>query len=155
MKSTFDELNLIEPAIETGKVIYFNSKAPCNASSIQKLMSIELTDDYTRIDFEYLSPDHYENGGWIQMDPKSFIRIVGSKIKYPLLRAENIPLAPAMYIFKACGVKHYYSLFFASIPKNTLAIDIIEREAPGNYFNFYNVSLRQQGIICVDGNSLN
>lgn len=44
---------------------------------------------------------------------------------------------------------------FCRILKDTLTIDIIELEALGNYFNFYDVSLKQQGIICVDGNKLN
>ncbi|MBK6953822.1 MAG: hypothetical protein IPH24_17770 [Crocinitomicaceae bacterium] len=155
MKTTCDEQICIEPKTEISTVIFFNSTAPFNKSERCKVMSIELSDDYTRIDFEYLSPHHYENGGWIEMNPRSFIRIVGSEVKYPLLRTENIPISPNKYFFKACGVKHYYSLFFAALPKDTSCIDIIEREAPGNYFNFYDVSLKQQGIICVDGNKLN
>ena len=55
-----------------------------------RVKSIELTDDYTRIDFIYRSSDYYENGGWIQMEPLSYISPVGSGRKYHLLKAINI-----------------------------------------------------------------
>ncbi|MBK6525187.1 MAG: hypothetical protein IPG07_06265 [Crocinitomicaceae bacterium] len=155
MKTTIKESTLTEIKIEKTNIVFFNTNQPSHSNASQKLMSIELTDEYTRIDFEYTSSYQYINGGWINMHPRSFIRVVDSGTKYPLLRTENIPLKPTLYVFKASGVKHYYSLFFAAIPKDTLTIDIIELEAPGNYFNFYDVSLKQQGIICVDGNKLN
>lgn len=114
MKTNFEELTLIETKIEKSTLVFFNTNQPSHSNASQKLMSIELTDEYTRIDFEYTSSYQYINGGWINMHPRSFIRVVDSGTKYPLLRTENIPLKPTLYVFKACGVKHYYSLFFAA-----------------------------------------
>lgn len=100
---------------------------------------IEFTDEYTRIDFIYRSSTHYINGGWIMMEPDAYIQPTGSKVKYRLVRAIGIPLAPIKHCFKRQGEYHTYSLIFPALPKNTQKIDIIEKIAPGNYFNFYNV----------------
>lgn len=102
--------------------------------------SIELTDAYTRIDFWYKAPEYYVNGGWIQIDPLSYIRPSGSNMRYSLFKAINIPLAPEKFYFRRCGQLHSYSLYFPALPKDTKTIDIIEREAPGTYFNFYGVN---------------
>ena len=105
-----------------------------------RVKAIELTDDYTRIDFIYRSPDYYVNGGWIEMDPLTYISPVGSGRKYQLMKAINIPLAPMKHYFKRSGELHTYSLIFPALQKSTRQIDIIEKLAPGNYFNFFNVN---------------
>ena len=40
--------------------------------------SISIDDYYTRIDFTYLSPKNYPNGGWVQIYSTAFIRPSGS-----------------------------------------------------------------------------
>ena len=105
-----------------------------------RIKAIELTDDYTRIDFIYRSSDYYVNGGWITMEALSYISPVGSGRKYYLLKAINIPLAPMKHYFKRSGELHTYSLIFPALPKSTRQIDIIEKMAPGTYFNFFNVN---------------
>lgn len=107
------------------------------------IKSIELTDAYTRIDFWYKAPDYYVNGGWIQIDPLSYIRPSGSNMRYSLFKAVNIPLAPQKFHFKRCGQLLSYTLYFPALPKDTKTIDIIEREAPGTYFNFYSVQYQE------------
>lgn len=104
-----------------------------------RIKSIEVTEAYTRIDFIYRSPFYYVNGGWIRIEPKAYVRPVGTTNRYALKKAEGISLAPARYHFKACGVYHTYTLFYEALPPDTTCIDIIEKEAPGNYFNFYGV----------------
>ena len=116
----------------------FNPEA-LNHNTRHRVKSIELSDEYTRIDFIYRSSDLYINGGWIQIDRKSFIRTVGSEIKHYLIQAINIPYTPQKHYFKKKGEFFSYSLIFPALPKNTKSIDIIEREAPGTYFNFYDV----------------
>lgn len=142
-----DSLLLIDKKNELSQITFFDTDLFDRADP-KKLLSIEVTDEYTRIDFEYISPHIYVNGGWIEMDSNSYIRPVGSDEKFPLLHAVGIPIAPQKHWFKAKGVLHYYTLYFAPIPKNTTLIDIIEKEAPGDYFNFYNVALTQVRIIC-------
>jgi len=38
---------------------------------------------------------------------------------------------------------HTYTLVFPPLSKSTKAIDIIEKEAPGNYFNYYNIEYQR------------
>ena len=59
-----------------------------------RMKSIEFSNEYTIIDFMYRSSDLYENGGWIQMDKNAYISPVGSIMKYKLIHAIGIPIAP-------------------------------------------------------------
>ena len=104
-----------------------------------RLASIETSDECTRIDFIYRAPDHYYNGGWIQMEGTAYISPVGSGTKYRLVQAINIPITPLKHYFKRKGEFHTYTLIYPGLPKSTRKIHIIERIAPGNYFNFFNV----------------
>lgn len=104
-----------------------------------RIKSIEFTDEYTRIDFLIRGSQLYINGGWIMIDRNSFIRPVGSNTRYKLIKAVGIPYAPQKHYFKRKGEPHAYTLYFPALPKDTKSIDIIEREAPGTYFNFYDV----------------
>jgi hypothetical protein len=104
-----------------------------------RISSIEATDTYTRIDFIYRSSHEYVNGGWIQIDAGCYISPTNSLVQFKLIRAIGIPIAPQKYFFKRCGEFHTYTLIFPALPKNTRQIDIIEKEAPGTYFNFYGI----------------
>jgi len=104
-----------------------------------RMKSIEFSNEYTIIDFIYRSSDLYENGGWIQMDKNAYISPVGSTMKYKLIHAIGIPIAPLKHCFKRKGEFHSYSLIFPALPAGTSKIDIIEKEAPGTYFNFYGI----------------
>lgn len=103
-----------------------------------RIKSIELNERYTRIDFLYRSSELYINGGWIQIDKDTIIRDSRGD-SYYLYKAYNIPYAPNKLYFSACGQLHHYTLVFPPLPKHVRSIDIIEKEAPGTYFNFYNV----------------
>lgn len=105
-----------------------------------RIKSIEITDEFTRIDFIYRSSKVYTNGGWISMEKSAYITPVGSGERYGLIRAEGIPIAPNKFYFSRQGVFHTYSLFYPPLPNSVTTIDIIEREAPGNFFNFYDVN---------------
>lgn len=104
-----------------------------------RVKSIEATMEYTRIDFIYKSSMIYDNGGWIQIERDSYIQPIGSSVKFKLIKAIGIPIAPLKHYFKRQGEYHPYTLIFPALPKDTKAIDIIEKLAPGTYFNFYNV----------------
>ncbi len=104
-----------------------------------RMKSIEVTDEYTRIDFIFRSSMIYTNGGWIQMERDAYIQPKGSTTKYRLVKAIGIPIAPIKHYFKQQGEFHTYTLIFPALPSATRCIDIIEKQAPGDYFNFYNV----------------
>jgi len=105
-----------------------------------RIKSIEATEEYTRIDFIYRSSEVYENGGWIQIDKDSYIQPKGSSRKYRLVKAIGIPLTPLKHYFKRQGEYYSYTLVFPAVPKTTQSIDIIEKLAPGFFFNFYNIA---------------
>jgi hypothetical protein len=104
-----------------------------------RIKCLEATDEFTRIDFVYRSSMIWDNGGWIQMEQDAYIQPKGSSQKYRLIRAIGIPISPNKHYFKRQGEYHSYTLIFPALPKDTSCIDIIEKEAPGTYFNFYNV----------------
>lgn len=103
---------------------------------------ISLDDDFTRIDFVYIAPKMYANGGWIQMDANTFIRPIGSDTRYKMIQSINIPITPSKYYFKGCGQVHHFTLLFPPLPKNVNQIDIIEKLGEGTYFNFFRVALQ-------------
>jgi hypothetical protein len=108
-------------------------------SSCVKLKCIWQLPKTTRIDFIYQSPQYYVNGGWIQIDPKTYIQCVHSGIQLPMLQAIGIPLAPQKHHFKKSGTYFTYSLIFGALPKTTTHIHCIEKAQRGTYFNFYNI----------------
>lgn len=132
------------PKIKELEKVVYNPKVkqlPAHDTDF-KIMRIEIEENYTRIDFIYC------NGrfAWVQIDPKSFIRPVGSQIKYPLIKAQGIPLTPRKHFFNNVNETLYYTLYFAALPQGVTEIDIIEKEVntPGhNFFNFYGVSMER------------
>ncbi|MBU3660437.1 MAG: hypothetical protein FGM14_11230 [Flavobacteriales bacterium] len=93
----------------------------------------------TQIDFIYRSSPIYINGGWVQIDRNTYISPVGSTTKYKLICSMSIPPTPHKHFFKRAGEFFAYSLFYPPLPLETRKIDIIEKETPGTYFNFYGV----------------
>ena len=115
---------------------------------------VSIDDNYTRIDFIYISPKHYTNGGWVQICGEAFIRPSGTDKKYYLIKSINIPIAPNKHYFKKSGQLLQFSLLFPALPKTVTEIDIIEKLAPGSYFNFFRVGLtkNQPLLICLNHN---
>ena len=152
LSSQLQELNVIDL-----KTLIIKSPiseyTPNDQSGIE---CISIDENYTRIDFIYISPKKYPNGGWVKMDRNAYIQICGSNKKYHLLKAINIPLDPDKYYFKKTGQVLQFTLLFPAIPKTTTSIDIIERLEPGNYFNFFRVSLVSgQAVLININNNLN
>lgn len=139
MEIVIEKMLELDPQLELSKPIKFFNPNGMDHSLDHRIKAIEMTDDYTRIDFIYRSSMIWDNGGWIQMDKDAYIQPVGSVRRYRLVKAVNIPIAPIKHYFKRKGEYHTYTLIFPPLPEGTSKIHIIEKEAPGNYFNFYNV----------------
>jgi len=107
-----------------------------------KILRVLMGTEYIKIDFGYIAPWIYDRGGWINIAPYTYIQVQGSKKKYVLKEAINIPLAPKQFEFESTEDWRVFSLLFEPIPIKDCIIDIIEKEEP-NYddFNFYNVKL--------------
>lgn len=116
--------------------------------------SISFDDELTRIDFVYIAKQENGNSSWVKIERNSFIRPVGSDVKYRLIKAINIPYSPNKHFFKCTGQVLRYTLLFPALPKNTKEIDIIEKLAPGNYFNFFRVQLNNKKplLVLMDNN---
>lgn len=115
----------IEPLEKEKTIIRYNPTINNKCSSEIEILRIEFDDDYTRIDFLYRASSYYENGGWVQISRLTFIRMVGSEQKLRLLKAVNIPIAPAKHYFKSTHDMLAYTLYFPALPKNCEKIDII------------------------------
>lgn len=108
-------------------------------------------DKYLRIDFVHYGSPEYQNGGWVQMNSRTYIQPVGSKKKYYMVGSNNMPIAPNKHHYKCAGDILVYSLFFPKLPSGVTHIDIIESKRTKNAFNLYNVSLEtvQNSIIKI------
>ena len=109
-----------------------------------EIINIEADSEQVKIDFRYTNNNGY--GGWARIDPKCFIRPVGTNTNLIMIKAEGMPMSPETLSFKKDGDILHYTLFFPPLPENVTAIDIIEDEKDTNSFNFYNISLLNQKL---------
>jgi hypothetical protein len=135
MKTNFETKTEEEALTITEPYVFKNPISQYTPSEHMGIEKISLDDDFTKIDFVYIAPKQYINGGWIQLDSGCFIRPIGSEIRYKMVSAINIPLAPSKYYFKSKGQVHHFSLIFPTRAKDIRAIDFIEKLAEGNFFN--------------------
>ena len=142
MKLNYEKETLEEVLTETESYVFESPISEYTPNEHMGIEKISLDDDFTRIDFVYIAPKKYINGGWIQIDSGCCIRPVGSEVRYKMVSAINIPLAPSKYYFKSKGQVHHFTLLFPPIPKSVKQIDIIERLAEGTYFNFFRIALQ-------------
>lgn len=139
METTIEQLVETDRNLKVDSPVRFYNPNGMDFRNELRVKSIEATSEYTRIDFIYKSSMIYDNGGWIQMERDAYIQPKGSTQKYRLIKAIGIPIAPLKHYFKRQGEFYPYTLIFPALPKDTKCIDIIEKLAPGSYFNFYNV----------------
>lgn len=117
-----------------------------------QIFRILLGEDYTRIDFGYVAPWEYIRGGWIRIDPATFIQIEGAEKRYNLTDAKNIPVYPEHHHFESKEDWCVFSLFFEPIPLKDSVIDIIEAENPKDTdFNYYGIKLRYDPLLFIVG----
>lgn len=96
----------------------------------------------TRIDFLHIATPYHPTGGFLQINPDTYIRAMGSSKKYPLIRTHNIPISPVKFLFKRKGQLHRFTLIFEPLPISTQQMDVIELLENGNYHNFLGIRLK-------------
>lgn len=107
-----------------------------------QLLRITLTNIETKIDFGYQANDYYIKGGWIKINPKTYIKPSNGIQKLILTNATNIPYGPEKLHFNSTIEWRYFSLIFPPINPETIFFDLIEKEnGTKNDFNFYGVRL--------------
>lgn len=129
-----------------------------NVKDNLQLLRIIVTNLETKFDFGYKTNSFYKNGGWIKINPKTFIKLNGTNKKLILTNATNIPYGPEKLHFNTNIEWHYFSLHFPSIledlsnkksfpfdsavSKQIDTIDLIENEkGDATDFNFYRIKL--------------
>ena len=144
MKPNYEKETLEEVLTETESYVFKNPISQHTPNEHLGIEKISLDDDFTRIDFVYIASKLYKNGGWIQIDSECYIRPIGSEVRYQMVKAINIPLAPSKYYFTSKAQVHHFTLLFPALSKTVKHIDIIEKLAVGTYFNFFKVALQHQ-----------
>ncbi len=133
-----------EPKVKETQKLVYNPIIRHKVVEHIDVLRIDKDEEYTIIDFIYHASPKYINGGWCQIDRDTFIRPVSSEIRYTMVKAVNIPIAPIKHWFKSNKEFLCYTLFFPALPKSVKTIDIIEKELMGGtWFNFYGVSLER------------
>ena len=124
------------------KIYLTNINAEKKSIQNPKIMRAILCRSYTQIDFGYVAPWIYVRGGWIHIDPSTYLQVIGSEKKYKLIDAKNIPIAPQKHNFESIEDWCVFSLIFETIPLKSCCIDIIEADNPStDDFNYYNIKI--------------
>lgn len=107
-----------------------------------RLLRIEFSPDYTKVDFGYQTTSYYVKGGWVRISKETFIRIKSTGEKLTLTRADNIPIAPTHHNFNTSKDWLYFSLYFPPIEFKSGKLDLIEAD-PGDPtdFNYYDITI--------------
>jgi hypothetical protein len=112
------------------------------------LLRINLSPEFTKIDFGYITTDKYINGGWINISPDTFIEDVITKERFTLTNVAGITIAPELRNFESKKDWQYFSLFFSPIPQKDCIFNIIEVEnGTPNDFNYYNIELKMADAV--------
>jgi hypothetical protein len=128
--------------IKEAKQYLFSFDAGEQKKKNPKILRIFLSEQHVRVDFGYVAPWIYHRGGWIHIKPHTYLQVKGSKKKYKLTDAKNIPIKPAKLDFESIEDWQVFSLFFEPIPVKKCVIDIIEEENPNeDDFNYYDIQL--------------
>ncbi len=110
-----------------------------------QLLRITITSSETKVDFGYQATDYYHNGGWIKISPDTFIRPSGTKKKFILKDAKNIPYGPEKLHFNSTMEWRYFSLIFPALPDGTEYFDLIEKEhGDATDFNLYQIDISEK-----------
>lgn len=126
-----------------------------------QLLRITISEEETKIDFGYQATSHYIKGGWIKINPYTFIQPTGSNKKLFLTNATNIPYGPEKLHFNSSIEWRYFSLYFPSLldapkskksslqditpSKSINSFDLIENEKGDETdFNFYTIRLDEE-----------
>jgi hypothetical protein len=90
-----------------------------------EIYSVEMTDEYTRVDFVAWADPSLSNGGSFMIDKNIVLRPAGFSQKMPLLRALHIDFAPMKHYFKGRYDQHRFSLFFPALERRVMAFDLL------------------------------
>ena len=103
-----------------------------------RITKVSATKKYTTIEFDYTN--YYDEGGWCNISPTTYIvdKTTGKRLK--LLWAEGIPKSPKKHTFHNKFDTLHFKLVFPAVSAKTTIIDMIESN--DSSWKFYNIKLR-------------
>ncbi|MFY9308128.1 MAG: hypothetical protein WAQ28_03660 [Bacteroidia bacterium] len=107
-----------------------------------RLLRVELSADYTKMDFGYRASEKQEKGRKIRISKKTYLW--DKKNKFKLTRAFNIPIAPNSYYFKTTDDWLFFSLYFEPLPIKTSEIMLMDEEFDKMDFNIWDITLTRE-----------
>lgn len=107
-----------------------------------KLLRVELTTTYTKIDFGYQPFDGQTEVKKIKIHKDTYLSLLDEKKKFKLVRTSNMPIAPKQHIFKTAMGWLFFSLYFEPVPVKYCDLNLIESEVKiESDFNFLSIEL--------------
>jgi len=129
-----------QPKVERYNFIY-NPNIIWHKPESLEILRIELDENYTRIDFIHHANPKYKNGGWVRINTKTYISPwTPDRTELFMIKAVNIPIAPAKHEYKSIHDFLYFTLYFPALPDGVKKIDITE-EGSIHPFRFRGVSV--------------
>jgi len=129
----------------------FQPRVDINGLPNAKMLSIKLTQKYTRIDFEFQLEASGIRVPDFTISPKIKIITPADRSTYTaekdhfLIHSENAPIAPKKFRPKSEDDRLYFTLFFEPLPMYTLDFDMVESddEEYNIWMNYYDINLRK------------
>ena len=100
----------------------------------------------TIIHCNYIAPDKYDNGGWVNINTTTFLINENTGNKLKLIPTENISIAPMRLYFSKAGQKLRFTLIFQGIPKPWERFSLSETALFGDGFVVKNILKNSTGI---------
>lgn len=113
-------------------------------------VEVQLTDfpeleGQTIIHIRYFAPSYYENGGWVCINPTTFlIGPDGSCLR--MLAAYNIPLSPQKFHFQHADQCLRFTLLFPKVPEGWKQFMMTEECASGSGFVIRDIDVNRDGV---------
>jgi len=119
-------VDLFKARMEGKTVTIFNPHCDFSSGMSTRIMSIKLTQEYTRFEIKGSCNDITVDGNCLQIEAKTFMYGVVSERKYKLIKSFGVPFKPNFKGFKEGQKVYYFSLIFEPLPFFEKQIDIKE-----------------------------
>lgn len=121
------------------KRILFQEPKYLSATNNLRLLRVELSGSYTKIDFGYQATEDAK----IRISKEVHLAIVNEEQKFKLTQAGNIPIAPKYFHCKTRVDWLFFSLYFEPVPVKCCDLNLMENKG---VFNFYSIELDKKKL---------
>lgn len=121
-------------------------------SLINRIKTVKNEESQTIIHCNYVAPEKFDNGGWVNINSTTFLINENSRSKLKLIHRENIPIAPDRHYFLKAGEKIRFTLVFQGLPKSWRSFSLCEKTLFGDGFIIKNILKNSTGIYEININ---